>query len=314
MPPISKRQQFQALMAVLAIVEERRSVSIVDASAEVGVAVDQLRPLLNHVLYLEFRDNNDELISKTAAFLLDEHDELVMTDQHWLRNLAAIPPSPSVALRLLVACTVMRSLDDTAQRPLDTAIAKLERLVAADVVVPVDRPPMLDICEHARSLRRTLRIRYLKDALSEVTDREIAPWSVYSNWGKWYAYGPDFGDDIAKSFRVDRILTAELGEHEFDAPDIVTEFPELFNLEEYARTVRVRIDPGALDGLPNPLRLGPRIDIGDGRVEVDLTVFSDQRLENLLLMLPVGTDILDAPEYANSRRAAAAELLELYSA
>ena len=252
MPPISKRQQFQTLMAVLAIVEERRSVSIVDASAEVGVPVEQLRPLLDHVLFLEFRDNNHELISKSAAFLLDEQGELVMTDEHWLRNLAAVPPSPSVALRLLVACTVMRSLSSTPQRFLDAAVAKLERLVAADVVVPVDRPPLLDICEQARTLGRTLRIRYLKDAVSDVSDREIEPWSVYSNWGKWYAYGPDFGDDIAKSFRVDRILTAEIGDHEFDAPDVDTEFPELFDLEEYARTVRVRIDPAALDGLPNP--------------------------------------------------------------
>lgn len=314
MAPVSKRAQFETLVAVLALVDERAPVSIDEAAAAVGMTPDALRPLLDQVLFLEFRDADDVLVSETDAFLLDEHGVLHLTEDHWLRDLAAVPPSAPTALRLLVAATVVRALVDGPSRALDTAMAKLERLVAADIVVPVDRPPQLDVCQRARREHRTLRTRYVKDAAADATDREIEPWTVFSNWGKWYVHGPDVGGDVAKWFRVDRMVTAEVGARTFTPPDDDVEIPDWFVLDEQARTVRVRIDPTALDWLPAPneitvLGVAPA---GDGRVDADVTVYGDRRLEHLLVVLPPSADVLAPAEHRDLRRAHAAALLERY--
>jgi predicted DNA-binding transcriptional regulator YafY len=311
MPALSTRRLFEVLVAVLALVEERRSIPLADAAAAVGIDVEDLRPLLDEVLYLEYHDTLGVTVDVSGAFLLDE-GVLSLTDEHWLRNLAAEPPSAQVALQLLVACTVARSMRVGPQRALDTAMTKLERLVAAAVVVPVERLPLLEVCERAHAQRQTLQIRYIKDGATDATDREIEPWGVFSNWGNWYVHGADRGNDAGKWFRVDRMVTAVLGEHHFEIPEGETEIPEIFDLDEYARVVRVRIDPAALDGLPTPNRLGPQTETADGRVEVDITVYGDRRLENLLVGLPAGTEVLEPAEYASLRRETAAALLARY--
>jgi hypothetical protein len=107
-------------------------------------------------------------------------------------------------------------------------------------------------------------------------------------------------------------VSARLGDDEFDAPVRDEEIPDFFDLEMHARTVRVRIDPSAIDWLPTPNRLGPMTDAPDGQVDVDITVYGERRLENLLLVLPAGTQVLGPSECADIRRRCATQLLALY--
>ena len=163
---------------------------------------------------------------------------------------------------------------------------KLERTVAADVVVAIDAPPHLSVVERANSLGRTLHIRYVNDR-GEARDRTIEPWLVFNNWGRWYVQGRDLDDAAsadAKWFRVDRIVTAELGTTEFTPPPD-TEIPEWFDLggEE---TVTLRLPADAVDALPTPRRIDAHTDCGDGTVELTVTVNGRQRLERLLVVIP----------------------------
>src|SRR5437899_1405517 len=84
----------------------------------------------------------------------------------------------------------------------------------------------LGIVERASRQRRTLDIRYVNDR-GEARDRTIEPWFVFSNWGRWYVQGRDIGDVAAKWFRVDRIVSAELGASQFEPPPD-TEIPDWF--------------------------------------------------------------------------------------
>lgn len=306
----SAESRYRALNAVLAMADERGPVALADAATEIGMTRDQLRALLDPVLFLEFRTSRGELVQATRAFLLTEDDHLMVDETHWLRDLASRPPDADAALRLLVAGTVLQSLAIGPTAPLDAAVRKLEQVVAADVVVGVDDPPCRDAAEEARRTGRTLRFRYVNDK-GEARDREIEPWFVFSNWGRWYVQGRDLGDDEVKWFRLDRMASADVGDGTFDAPD-VAEVPEWFDLSEHEVTVTVRLDPGALDGLPTPHRLGPLVHTADGCVEVDVTVYGRQRLEHLLVVLPPEADVVAPDELRALRAERAAALLARY--
>ena len=107
------------------------------------------------------------------------------------------------------------------------------------------------------------------------------------------------------------MLEARVGTRAFDPPDEVV-VPEWFDLSEHDRTVRVRMRADALESLPAPHRLGPLTDLGDGRVELDVTVLGDRRVEQLLLCLEPDDEVVAPKEYAELQRAHAARLLALY--
>jgi hypothetical protein len=121
--------------------------------------------------------------------------------------------------------------------------------------------------------------------------------------------GTVFDPPIAVEY--DRVISARLGDIEFDPPDH-DEIPEWFDLSEHARTVRVRMRADALESLPAPHQLGDPVEHDDGTVELDITVHGDRRLEHLLVSLPADAAVLAPPDAAERRRAHAARLLVAY--
>ncbi len=307
----SKEAAFRAIVSALALAEERGAVRIEDAAATAGITEEQLRRLLDPVLYYEFRTQGGEIVTKTRAFLLTEDGRLCVDESHWLRDLAARPPDPDTALRLLVTGTVLKSVAVGPTPNLDLALRKLEHVVAADVVIALDSPPHLATVDAAHHAGRTLQFRYVNHR-GEVGDREIEPWFVYSKWGRWYVFGADLVDRAEKSFRVDRMSSAEIGDREFDAPDADVEVPDLFDLREYECTVTLRLTPDAVEALPTPRRLGDPRELPDGRVEVAVTVYGPQRLEHLLVSMPPEAEVVSPPDCEALRREHAARLLALY--
>jgi predicted DNA-binding transcriptional regulator YafY len=248
-------------------------------------------------------------VSESSSFLLDEQSVVTLTATHWLRDLAAEPPPPDTALRLLVAGTTMQAIAERPTPDLDSAVTKLAGEVAVRLRMPVDLPPALSTLRDALEQHRSLQIRYLSDGADTPTEREVLPYRLWSRWGHWYLTARDVTHDEAHQFRVDRVLSAAVGTRPFDPPDDV-EVPEWFDLSTHARTVRVRMRADAIESLPAPHRLGPSIDLGGGRVELDVTVTGDRRLDHLLVCLPADTEIVEPVAYAERRRQYAARLLE----
>jgi predicted DNA-binding transcriptional regulator YafY len=309
---VTKQRHFEILREVLAIVEEQGPTPIAKLAETVGVGAAQLRQLLDPVLFLEFREGGTgELVSVTSAFLLTEDDHLSLDEGHWLRNLTSVPPDRNTALALLVAATTMQALATEPTPDLDAAARKLAEHLQVELRVPVDKPEHLAVVQQAWREGRSLRIRYLADGIDAPRDREVLPWHVFSQWGHWYVRARDVRDTEPKYFRVDRIVDAILGDVGFDPPDH-DDIPEWFDLSEHARTVRVRIAALALESLPAPHQLGDPTDIRDGRVELDITVHGDRRLEHLLVCLPPDAEVVAPVEYETLRRAHAARLLAAY--
>jgi len=309
MATLTKQRQFDVLRAVLGLVEERGSVPIAECVELTGIPEELLRATLGAVLFVDYHTADGSLVSESSSFLLDERSVVTLTASHWLRDVAAAPPPPDTALRLLVAGTTMQAIAESPTPDLDTAVTKLAGEVAVELRMPVEVPPALSTLREALVQHRSVEVRYLSDGADAPTERELLPYRLWSRWGHWYLTARDVTQQETHQFRVDRVLSVAIGTTPFDPPDNV-ELPEWFDLSAHARTVRVRMRADSIESLPAPHRLGHSTDLGDGRVEIDVTVTGDRRLDHLLVCLPPDTEIIEPPEYAERRRADAALLLE----
>ena len=308
---LSKQRQFEALRTVLGMVEEQQAIPLADCAAAVGMSAQDLHDALRAVLLVDFYDADGRLITESGAFLLSDDGVLSMTTSHWLRDVAATPPTPESALRLLISGLTMQAITTAATPDLDNAVRKLRGIVAAELHFEIVVPPSLPTVRDAIRQGRALRVRYLSTGDDEPTDRTLLPYRAWSKWGHWYLTARDARESTPKHFRVDRMLEARVGTDAFDPPDDVV-VPEWFDLSEHDRTVRIRMRADALESLPAPHQLGPTTDLGDGRVELDVTVLGDRRIEQVLLCLEPDDEVVAPAAYAELRRKHAARLLAIY--
>jgi predicted DNA-binding transcriptional regulator YafY len=309
MPAVSKQREFEILRSVLALAEERGDgVALADAARAVGVDEPTLRRLLDPVLFLAFH-TRDEMVDESWAFLLTEDARLIVTEDHWLRTLASEPPDGDTALRLLVAGLAMQSAATGATPDLDRAVDKLRDAVAAGLQVSVPAPACLDVAQTAWRDGRSLRFRYLADPATTPSKREVLPHGVFCTWGHWYVSGRELAGSDVKQFRLDRMTDVALGDVEFDPP-LVAEIPAWFDLAASERTVRLRCTPGQLDAIPRPAAVVVVGEVGDGRVEADVTISGDRRLDWVLVALDPSTEVVSPPEAVVRRRDHARALLD----
>jgi len=307
---LAKQRRFEALRAALGLVEERGAVSIDELARSVDLDAATLADVLHDALYVDYYDASGHLVSESNAFLLSDGTVSLQQD-HWLRDLEANPPKPDDALRLLLAGLAWQAVTDRPTPDLDAAVTKLRGVVACELLVDVHVPAALHTVRVAIDRGRSLRIRYLHDGADAPEARELLPHKVWSRWGHWYLTARDVREDDVKQFRVDRMVEADVGDTEFSPPAEV-ELPEWFDLAHHERTVRVRMRADSLESLPAPHRLGEQTELGDGRVELDITVVGDHRLEHLLLCFAPDDEIVAPAEYAERRRKRAAALLRSY--
>jgi predicted DNA-binding transcriptional regulator YafY len=112
-------------------------------------------------------------------------------------------------------------------------------------------------------------------------------------------------------FRIDRMHDAHLGVVEFDPPPD-TEIPDWFDLTHHELQVTLRMRAEQIDALPRASRIAERREVDHGRVEVDVVVTGERRLDHLLVTLDPDVEVV-APEDAQVRqREHAASLLAAY--
>jgi predicted DNA-binding transcriptional regulator YafY len=312
MPRIGKERHFEILRQVLATAEEQRAISLADAATEVGVSPEQLKELLDPVLFLAFRTGLGDLIEQSRAFLLTENDEIVVDQEHWLRDLAADPPAPDVALRLLVAGVAMQSFATRATPDLDSVVEKLSDVVGAHLDISVPTPPALEAARESWTRGRSLRFRYVRDRDGVASDREAVPYRVYCKWSHWYFQGRELDDSEPKVFRIDRMHDAHLGVVEFDPPPDA-EIPDWFDLTHHELQVSLRMRPEQIDALPRASRIAERRELDDGLVEVDVVVTGERRLDHLLVTLDPDVEVVGPEETRKRQREHAEALLAAYT-
>jgi proteasome accessory factor C len=201
--------------------------------------------------------------------------------------------------------------------PLGRGLQKLAAALGDDgVVVELPRSEALDasidlLTAAVRRVER-LTVHYWTPSRDEITERTITPRQVFHDRGEWYVVADDERSGERRTFRIDRIESAE-PTGEFGEPD-----------------TDEAVAPGewfADGGLPRvTLRLGPSArwvierypvddvdERGGGTVVARFPVASQRWLERLLLRLGNDAEVIEPRAWRSVGRDAAARLLARYA-
>lgn len=177
------------------------------------------------------------------------------------------------------------------------------------------RPELLGRLRRAAADRRRVVIDYYSFARDEHTHREIDPYRVFADQGRWYVAAHCHAAGGDRVFRVDRIGAAEVLDTTFEPPSGVVEGTTLeFTPGPDAPRVVLDLEPGArwvVDHHP----CEEVEELGGGRVRATLAVTARPWLERLLLGLGPDAHLVAVDKRlggSDVRRQAASRLLERY--
>lgn len=183
-------------------------------------------------------------------------------------------------------------------------------------------PEILERVRQAAHERRRLAIDYYSFARDDRSTREVDPYRVYADQGRWYVAAWCHRAEGERIFRVDRIRSAELLDTVFDGGAVASSTgvgtgdgrPDNFDPGPDAPRVILDLDADAAwvaDHYPH-VSLD---DLGSGRFRITLVVTARPWLERLLLTLGPSADIVEVDHrlgQGDLRAAAAARLLVRY--
>src|SRR6478735_453535 len=110
---------------------------------------------------------------------------------------------------------------------------------AFDIDLGRAAPGVLAAVQQATQEHRRLRLSYYTHSRDQHTQREVDPYRVHAEQGRWYLVGFDHLRRDVRLFRVDRILAAQVLDETFEPPAELADF-ELF--EAGADDPRVVLD------------------------------------------------------------------------
>ncbi len=249
------------------------------------------------------------------------------TGHIYLGNAASIAQplrlSTDEAAALLVALQALAEVPGIGDRAAVTsALAKLQEATGAATmddclridVQPAQQPAILRCCEQSLREQRRLRLEYLVPHRDHVTAREVDPIALVHSEGQWYLSGWCHRAEAARTFRIDRILTATI----LDQPGIApTDLPKpeltgrLFTPAATDQLVQLRTTPSArwlVDYYP----VEDWTEVGAGQLEISLRTADLDWLIALVLRLGGQCEVLHPAAVRDRIQHSAAQALAQY--
>lgn len=199
---------------------------------------------------------------------------------------------------------------------LGRGLAKLASALGEDdtsgVRIELDRSAMADRLADAATGSVELRIEYWSASRDETTQRRIVPRQVFADRGEWYVSADDDRSGEVRTFRVDRILSAEPTGAEVAPSAAPLPTPGAWFADESVRRAVVRLRPAArwvAERYPVDEVVGPD---ADGWTTVRLPVASEQWLVRTMLRLGPDAELIDPPALRSVVSDAAARVLLRY--
>jgi proteasome accessory factor C len=316
------KEQVARLLALVPLIRRQGAMHVDQAAAALGVTPTQLVKDLKVLIFCgwpgwlpgdlievdldAFEEGGDGIIRISNADYLAEP----------LRLSSAEASAVIVALR-----TLQETADDSVRASVNSALKKLEDAAAeggvADVRVSEQELAVADIRSRltaAIEAGRQIRLTYFVPARDENTERVVDPFAVVSHHASSYLDAWCHRAGQRRSFRLDRIVTAEV----LDTP--AEEHPDVTPLDPATGVYKP-----APEHTQVTLRLAPQSrwvaeyypveasrELGGGAIEVELHVADERWLVRLLLRLAPYAEVVAPESAAESFAAAARDALRLY--
>ena len=114
----------------------------------------------------------------------------------------------------------------------------------AGVVIDLARPALTDELAEAAAAGSEMNIRYYTPARDEVADRRVIPRHVFAEAGNWYLLADDGRSLERRTFRIDRIESADVTGRVVEPDEHVSPPESFFDDEELPRAV-IHLAPNA---------------------------------------------------------------------
>ena len=228
----------------------------------------------------------------------------------------------SEALAIYLRGTVLAGAPGLEEAPaLSSALAKLADALGPETLG--DLPERVDSAGDERTLdtlgelrraaseRERLRIEYYAASGAETTEREIDPEEVFFAIGNWYVAAWDHRSNSERLFRADRIHAAAATGKRFEPRGLRGAGRPLYTPAEDDVRVTVRLGPEAR-WVAEYYETSREVELGDGRLEVELPAGRFEWLERLLLRLWPDAEVVDPPGLDQRVRELAGRTRERY--
>jgi proteasome accessory factor C len=279
-------------------------------------AADRLRRLLSLLPWVASHDgptveevcsrfelDPDELLSDVALVTMvgvppyspgDLFDVVVEEGRVWVHLSPSFDRSlrltPEEALALVAAGASLLAVPGAdAAGPLARGLDKLATTLGIDpedaFEIDLGRaaPGVLAAVQQATEEHRRLRLSYYTHSRDQHTEREVDPYRVHAEQGRWYLVGFDHLRAEVRLFRVDRVLAAKVLDDSFEPPHELPE-PELFEAGVDDPRVVLDLAPEA-EWVVESYAVDDVSTTEEGRLRVTLPVSGRSWLERLLLQL-----------------------------
>jgi len=279
-------------------------------------AADRLRRLLSLLPWVASHDgptveevcarfelDPDELLSDVALVTMvgvppyspgDLFDVVVEEGRVWVHLSPSFDRSlrltPEEALALVASGASLLAVPGAdVSGPLARGLTKLATTLGIDPEDAFDidlgraAAGVLAAVQQATEEHRRLRLSYYSHSRDQHTDREVDPYRVHAEQGRWYLVGFDHLRGEVRLFRVDRVLAATVLDESFEPPRELPE-PELFEAGTDDPRVMLDLAPEA-EWVVESYAVDEAATTEEGRLRVTLPVSGRSWLERLLLQL-----------------------------
>jgi proteasome accessory factor C len=216
----------------------------------------------------------------------------------------------SEALSLYVRGSALAAVPGLAEAPwLTSALDKLAEGLGPDELGELPRRveaaggeravETLGELRRAANEHERLRIEYYSASGAETTERKIDPEEVFFAIGNWYVAAWDHRADAERLFRADRIRSVGATGARFEPRGLRGAGRPLYSPGDDDVSVTLRLAPAAR-WVAEYYGTVREEELGDGRLEVELSAGRLEWLERLLLRLGTDAEVV-APEGLNDR-------------
>jgi proteasome accessory factor C len=232
--------------------------------------------------------------------------------------------TPEEALALIAALRVLSDVPGIVERSaIDRALAKLEAAAGAaatvDRVVAVPSPSVdaaiVTTVTDALARGRRLRLRYWVPARDDATDRDVDPIRLFTADGNAYLAGWCYRAEDLRTFRLDRVLEAQVLDHAIDVPDETRKRAfdaGMFSPAPDDRLVTLVLEPPGR-WVADYYVCEEVIEAADGGLTVKLRAHDDAWVRRLALGLAGVGRVVDPPDLAADIRRTAEDTLAAYT-
>lgn len=303
--PRPAAERLRRLLVMLPWLMERGEVPVAEMAATFRLTEDQLVKDLELVALCGLPPFVDELID----VFVDEGMVWAGVPRVFTRPLRLTAPEGFALVAAGRAAAQLPGSDP------DGALARaLDKVASAlgepSLDVELAAPAHADVLNDCARRGAVVALRYWSPSTDTVTDRRVAPRTVFTDRGHWYVLADDLDAGAERTFRVDRIEALEPTDESVPVRDVAPP-TEWFGADEDVETAEILLSPRAT-WVAERYPIRSALTEADGSVRVVLPVRSERWLARLLLRLGPDARVVAPEAWVDLAADRARSVLALY--